>query len=311
MFIEKRKRGKVIKYYAVHSFREGKELIKIRKYLGQNLSPSELYEREKKAWIAIQEQLRQYREIRDPLKYVLSQQELQQLKALEERSAFKVFHLSEDQWRRFSELFSYNTNAIEGSTLTLREVTSIIEHKKKPQKPTEDIEEAQGVVEAINYIRKTKESLSLGLIAKLHKIVFKHTKSFAGQFRQPGIEVVIRDGVGNIVHRGAPSNKVNILIQELVEWYEANKKKYSGILLAAVVHNQFENIHPFQDGNGRVGRLLMNFVLLKHKLPPVNIELNKRQQYYEALQEYQNYGNIRPMIELMLKEYQQLKKQLR
>ena len=263
MFIEKRKRGRVTKYYAVHSFREGKHLIKIRKYLGQNLSPIEVYEREKKAWTAIQEQLRQYREIRDPLKYVLSPRELKQLETLEARGVFKVIHLSEDQWRRFSELFSYNTNAIEGSTLTLREVVSVIERKKKPQKPVEDIAETQGVVEAINYIRKTKNELSRNLIAELHKIVFKRTKSFAGQFRPLGIEVVIRDGAGNIAHRGAPSNQVKTLLQELVAWYTKNKKRYSGILLAAVVHNQFENIHPFQDGNGRVGRLLMNFILLK------------------------------------------------
>lgn len=311
MFLEKRKRGRVTKYYAVHSFREGKQLIKIRKYLGQNLPHAEVYEREKKAWTAIQEQLRQYREIRDPLKYVLSPQELRQLETLEARGDFNVLHLSEDQWRRFSELFSYNTNAIEGSTLTFREVAGLIERKKIPRKPSEDIAEAKGVVEAVAYIRKTKEQFSLEIIKKLHEIVFKDTKRFAGQIRPRGVEVVIRDGAGNIVHRGAPSSQIEALLKELVTWHVKNKKRYSGILLAAVVHNQFENIHPFQDGNGRIGRLLLNYVLLKHKLPPVNIELIRRQEYYEALREYQNFGNIRPMIELMLKEYKQLKKQLR
>ena len=83
------------------------------------------------------------------------------------------------------------------------------------------------------------------------------------------------------------------------------------MVLAAVVHNQFENIHPFQDGNGRVGRLLLNNILLKHDLPPLNIELRNRSQYYAALQVYVKDHNIRPTLELMLKEYRALKKMLR
>jgi Fic family protein len=73
-----------------------------------------------------------------------------------------------------------------------------------------------------------------------------------------------------------------------------------------VVHNQFENIHPFRDGNGRVGRLLLINILLKHKLPPVNIELKNRMEYYAALQNYENNGDIRPTLELILKEYKKL-----
>ena len=93
-------------------------------------------------------------------------------------------------------------------------------------------------------------------------------------------------------------------------WYNKNRKKYPPIVLAVVVHNQFETIHPFADGNGRVGRLLLNNVLLKHNMPPVNIELRNRREYYAALREYQENGNIRPMIDLILKEYKYLKKLL-
>ena len=81
--------------------------------------------------------------------------------------------------------------------------------------------------------------------------------------------------------------------------------------MAAVVHNQFETIHPFQDGNGRVGRLLLINALIKHGLPPLNIELKNRKQYYEALREYQTNGNLRPMLDLMLKEHRRLKAALK
>ena len=90
-----------------------------------------------------------------------------------------------------------------------------------------------------------------------------------------------------------------------------NRKKYPALVLSAVVHNQFENIHPFRDGNGRVGRLLMVNILLKHGKPPIDIELRNRQEYYKALQAYETQGNLRPTIELMLKEYKSLKLMLK
>jgi Fic family protein len=97
-------------------------------------------------------------------------------------------------------------------------------------------------------------------------------------------------------------------VKELVEWYDKFKTKYPPLVLAAVVHNQFENIHPFADGNGRVGRILLNNILIKHGLPPINIDFSRRQQYYAALQEYEKHQNIKPTIELLLSEYKTLKK---
>ena len=101
------------------------------------------------------------------------------------------------------------------------------------------------------------------------------------------------------------------MLKEIVHWYNQNRAKCQPLVLAAVVHNQFEVVHPFQDGNGRVGRLLLNNILLKHDLPPLNIELKNRTQYYLALQAYEKESNIRPMLELMLKEYKSLKQLLK
>ncbi len=142
----------------------------------------------------------------------------------------------------------------------------------------------------------------------MHEITFRNSKTFAGKFRN--VEVVIRDSIGNVVHQGAPSNKIIPLLNELIIWYRNHKNKYNPLLLAAVVHNQFENIHPFQDGNGRVGRLLLNNILIKNNLPPVNIGFNNRIEYYKSLQAYQNKGDIRPTLDLIIKEYKNLKKQL-
>jgi Fic family protein len=164
------------------------------------------------------------------------------------------------------------------------------------------------VAEAVRYNRLTKDPLSLELVLELHRKVFKNSKPFAGETRQrSGVEVSVVDGRGQVIHSGTPSAKVDAELRKLVQWYWSNRDRYPPLVLSAVVHNQFETIHPFQDGNGRVGRLLMINILIKHGLPPLNIELKNRKEYYEALREYQITGNLRPTLTLMLKEYRRLK----
>src|SRR3989344_3758922 len=310
MYIEKRKVKDKLKYYLGHSFREAGKVHKVRKFLGYGLDEKTLNERKEKAKILILEEIEKYRIIRDPLKFELSKEEIEYLQSLEKEIPLKVDHLSEKDWQIFSELFTYHTNAIEGSELNSKEVKEILEEDKWPDKSKEDIAETYGVNDAIEFIRETKEHISLEFILELHKIVFKNSKKFAGQFRKPGEEVVVMGG-GKIVHEGAPQSRIVGLLKELIGWYEKNKNKYPGIVLAAVMHNQFENIHPFRDGNGRVGRLLLNNILLKHRLPPVNIDLKNRQEYYKALQSYDKEHNIRPMIEIIMKEYKAFKRILK
>lgn len=309
MYIEKRKYCGKRKYWLSHSFREGGKIHKIRKLLGIDLSSEVLEDRKKKAEQLILEEINKYKIIKDPLHDKISKEEVEFIKRLQLEEDLKVIHLSEEQWKTFSEIFSYNTNAIEGSELSKKETKEVIENGVWPvEKSKEDIAKALGVNDAINFIRKTKEHISLDLIKKIHHIVFKNSKNFAGELRKLGQEVVVRTGSGIIVHEGAPSSRVVTLLNGLINWYNKHKSEYPGILLAAVVHNQFENIHPFADGNGRVGRILLNNILLKNSLPPVNIDLKNQREYYETLQAYEKEEDIRPAIELILKEYKNLKK---
>ncbi|MDP4039736.1 MAG: Fic family protein [Candidatus Pacearchaeota archaeon] len=309
MYVEKRKAGKKVKYYLAHSFREGKKVHKIRKFLGADLNKTILDERIAKSRELIREEIEKYNLIKDPLQFKLSERDIAFVKKIESEIHVKISHLSEQQWIQFSELFTYNTNAIEGSELNSKEVKEILEDNKWPEeKSKQDIAEAYGVSEAIKYIRETKEELSLDLIKKIHKIVFKNSKNFAGQLRKSGEEVVVKNRLGEIVHEGAPQSRVLYLLNELMEWYSKHKKTYPGLIVAAVVHNQFENIHPFRDGNGRVGRILLNYILLKNKLPPINIDFKSRAEYYASLQAYQNKHDLRPTINLFIKEYKALRK---
>ena len=68
-----------------------------------------------------------------------------------------------------------------------------------------------------------------------------------------------------------------------------------------MVHNQFEHIHPYQDGNGRVGRLLLNYILVKHRHPPINILLRDRPAYYQSLRTFSKTGNLMPTLRLLIR----------
>lgn len=310
MHVEIRKEGKKKKYFLSHSYREGAQVHKLRKYLGQDLKTTLLEERKNIAEKLILEEIHKYNMISDPLQVQLSQKEIEEIKRLQAQIPLKISHLSKEDWESFSKIFTYNTNAIEGSKLNAKEVNELLDKDKWPDKSKEDIAEAFGVDEAIRYIRISKEHISIELIKKIHKIVFKNSKSFAGQLRKKGEEVVVMGSGGVVVHEGAPQARINHLLKELVKWYEENKNKYPALILGSVIHNQFENIHPFRDGNGRVGRILLNNIIIKHGLPPVNIDFKNRAEYYESLQEYEKNHNLKPTIELYMKEYTSLKKQL-
>ncbi len=300
------------KYYLAHSYRANSKVRKLRVFLGTDLGEEEVAGLAKAAKATLGEKVAAAKRIGDPYRTVLSPQEIKEITLLTTKVEIKLAHLSEEDWKNFTEEFTYDTNAIEGSTVSKKEVKQVLADRRWPPKSKEEISETLGVAEAVRYIRETRDTISLDLIKELHRIVFKNSKPFAGETRQKsGVEVSVVDSQGKVVHQGAPARQVDALLRRLARWYNDNARKYPPFVLAAVVHNQFETIHPFQDGNGRVGRLLLINLLIKHGLPPMNIELEKRKEYYEALREYQTSGNLRPTLDLMLKEYRRLKAALR
>ncbi len=293
-----------------HSYREGSKVHKFRKYLGVGLNSRKLKERKELAEKLILEEIHKYNTIKDPLDFELTKQDIREIKKLESKIPPKITHLSEKDWKVFSEIFVYNTNAIEGSRLNQKEVAEILEEDKWPNKSKEDIAEAYGVDEAIKFIRKTEEEVSIKLIKKIHKIVFKNSKSFAGKLGKRGEEVVVTNKLGQVVHEGAPQTRTNYLLKELINWYDKNKGKCPALVLGAVVHNQFENMHPFADGNGRVWRILLNNILVKHNLPPINIDFKNSSEYYKTLKEYEFNKDLKPTIKLFLKEYKRFSRRI-
>ena len=272
MFIEIRTHGKNKKYYLIHTYRYIGKVKRITRYLGSNLNQNDIGKLRLRAEKLIIEKLKEQNT------QELSDYEILQYREYDQR--IDIVHFNKKiVWKQFTTDFTYNTNAIEGSTVEISQVKNLIENKQKPINYDEI--ETINVAKAVNYIRETKDKLSINLIKKIHKICFQNTKSFAGELRT--VEIVIKDSQGNIIHQGARAKDVHDLLEELVKWNEKYEKKYPSLLLAAIVHNQFEHIHPFQDGNGRVGRLLFNYILLRHEYPPLNISLKDRTKYYKAI----------------------------
>ncbi len=299
MYLEKRREGKGIKYYLVHSYREGNKVKKIRRYLGSDLSGKELEAAKRRAEQEIKETL----ESTEMFNFSLTKKQIERLNKYDEK--INIHHLEWLDWSRFTEQFVYNTNAIEGSTIQLNEVPEIL-HKKIAEGLEEM--ETKGVAKAVEFIRNTKDDLNISLIKKLHRLCFEISKPFAGEFRKT--EVVIKNAKGEIVHEGAPASHLHYVLNDMIGWYMKNKNKFKPLILAAIIHNQFEHIHPFQDGNGRVGRLLLNFILLKNKYPPINISLEDRAEYYNALQEYSKKQNLKPTILFLIKQYRKTLRQV-
>ena len=301
MYVEKRKFGRSIKYYLVHSYRDKSKVEKIRRYLGTNLSKKELKKKKESAEKIILELLEEINT--KVFFFTLTKKQIEVLNKC--NSKIEIVHLNKKEWKIFTEDFVYNTNAIEGSTVTEEEVSEIL-HKKKAE--NEEEIEAKGVAKAVGYIRRTKNDLSLDLLLKLHEFCFKGSKDFAGEFRK--VNVVVRNSSGKILHIGVPKEEVDDYLKDFIEWYKENKNKFKPLVLAAILHNQFEHIHPFQDGNGRVGRLLLNFILLKNNYPPINIMVEDRQEYYQTLKEYSKRDNLKPTLKLLIRQYKKTLKEV-
>ncbi|UCE80678.1 MAG: Fic family protein [Methanobacteriota archaeon] len=201
--------------------------------------------------------------------------------------------------RQFSVKFTYDTNRIEGSKLTYRETADLLEKGLSPsQKPIEDIREAEAHDKVFQEMLRHKKDLSMQTILMWHKTLFDETKpDFAGRVRTHQVAIS-----GS---RFMPPSPVEIqpLLKEFFRWYDRNKCSMHPVELAAGVHLRFVTIHPFADGNGRMSRLLMNFVLHRYGFPLLNITYEGRRGYYNALERSQVKENDSTFIQWFFRRY--------
>ncbi len=245
--------------YLKHSYRKGKKIVTKERYLGKTIPEN----------------------IEDIKEEMLKEGKIELHKKLE-----KIKNEFRKEWEKFPDsvkereleeiaiAFTYNTNAIEGSMITLEEVREIIEDKMAPNKPLRDVKEAEFHAKVFLEMLKKKENVSNRLMLDWHKKIFGETKQdIAGRYR----DYLVR--IGN--YRAPDWQDVKKLMKQLVRF--VNSSNINPVELAAISHYRFEKTHPFGDGNGRIGRLLMNLILWQGQYPMLIIEYKKRKSYYRAL----------------------------
>ena len=186
--------------------------------------------------------------------------------------------------------YTYNSNAIEGNTLTLRETDMVLRGLTIDRKPLKDHMEAVGHKEAFEFVQdlvKNQVPLSESIIRQIHYLVLADKKDDRGVYRRVPVRIM------GAKHEPVQPYLIQPKMEQLLESYRNNTEHM--ITKLARFHIEFEGIHPFIDGNGRTGRLLVNLELMKAGYPPIDIKFTDRVAYYNAFDEYHVKHNLNAM----------------
>ncbi len=206
----------------------------------------------------------------------------------------------EKEREQFVIEFTYDTNRIEGSALTFQETADLLEHGISPRsKPMRDIRETELHASLTRRLLAHPEPVDLPHLLAWHKAVFGETKlELAGRLRDFEVRI------GRSKHVPPPPLEVRPMLIELLRWVRRRANELQPVERAAEFHFRFENIHPFGDGNGRIGRLAMNILLHESGYPMLNIQYGKRAGYYHALERSSVTSNPSPFMLWFFRRYQ-------
>jgi cell filamentation protein, protein adenylyltransferase len=287
--MKRKKVGKITYYYLQHSVRKGSKVQSKEIYLGRKI-PKNIEEIKGKLLKTIYE--KEWYPLLDRIKEKYSKE----IRLMPRSSR-------EKQMAIFASRFTYNTQRIEGSKLTLKETANLLEKGITPKdKPLEDVKEAEAHKRLFyaEVLISKKKDLSLNLVVEWHRKLFQETKpDIAGKIRKHQTRI---SGSKFI-----PPLPVEVYsLREFFKWYDRNKGKnelHHPVEMAAFVHLKFATIHPFGDGNGRISRLMMNFVLNKQGYPMLDIPYSGRNSYYTALERAQVKKVDSAFIQWFMRKY--------
>ena len=194
---------------------------------------------------------------------------------------------------QFAVEYTYNSNAIEGNTLTLRETDMVLRGLTIDQKPLKDHLEAVGHKEAFDFVvelTKNNVPMSENIIKQIHYLVLTDKRDDRGVYRRVPVRIM------GAKHEPVQPYLIEPKMEQLMVDYANNTEHI--VTKLARFHIEFEGIHPFIDGNGRTGRLLINFEFMKEGFPPIDIKFTDRIAYYNAFDEYHDKNNLSAMEKL-------------
>lgn len=192
--------------------------------------------------------------------------------------------------------FTYNSNAIEGNTLTLQETAMVLEGITIDQKPLKEHLEAVGHRDAFLFVEqlvKDNTKFSESIIKQIHSLVLMDRPEDKGVYRRIPVKIM------GAVHEPPQPYLIDSQMEKLMSDFSKNKKVMHIIERVARFHLEFEGIHPFIDGNGRTGRLILNLELMQNGYPPIDVKFTDRRRYYSAFDLYYRDNDPSPMIKLI------------
>ena len=173
--------------------------------------------------------------------------------------------------------FSFNTTSIEGNTINLQEARNLLGDGLTPKdKSLREIYDLQNTEKVFFEIYLSREELGHKLIIKIHDKLIENIDARIG-YRATDVRVLRSN------FEATPAPYVKTDMDLLLKWYKNNNKKLHPFVLATIFYHKFEKIHPFMDGNGRTGRIILNYILSLNDYPPLIIHKKTRKEYLEAL----------------------------
>jgi Fic family protein len=274
------------KYYCLeHTIRTGKDFKNKRVYLGDALPKN-------------------INELKEKFLYELFEEtyakELISIKEFWIKEYKNYPQSSKDKYlESFMIKFTYNTNKIEGSSITLKETADLLQEQITPKnKSLKDVKETEAHKKVFYQMLDYKKKLNLATVLYWHKELFKEADSeIAGLIRKHPVGIA-----RSKVELPLPA-ELDILLKEFFTWYNKYYGKINPVLMAALVHLKFVSIHPFSDGNGRISRLMMNHTLNSLSYPMLNIEYSNRNAYYIALERSQTRQKEETFTSYIVKRY--------
>jgi Fic family protein len=271
-------------FYLEHSFRKDGKVEKKELYLGKEI-PKDI-EKIKKEFIS----------------EIYNETWLNQLDKIKENYSREQKKTpdsaKEKEIENFMIKFTYNTQRIEGSKLTLRDTANLLEKGETPKKLLRDIKEAEAHKKVFYEMLKYSKDLNLQIVLQWNKTLLSETKpDIAGKIRNHGVAISGSKFIPPL------AIELDILLKEFFDWYSKNKGKLHPVALSALVHLKFVTIHPFSDGNGRISRLMINFILNKNGFPMLDIPYVNRNGYYTALERSQVKKDEKIFLQWFFKRY--------
>jgi Fic family protein len=209
----------------------------------------------------------------------------------------------ENKLKEFIIRFTYDSNKLAGVNITLRQTSLILKEGLIPKdiKSIITIKELENHQKGIIAITKYKGPLNLRFVKRLHGILLAGVDdTIAGKTRD---ELQRNVKIAGTTYVPPPWNAIKPELQQFFRWYKAENRKLHPLELAALLHLKLISLQLFVDGNSRLSRLLMNWILWKKGYPAVNIPIEDLEQYYDVLDKYQVEKNEKPFIGYIVKKY--------